>query len=141
MMRAICFAIALSASPALLADDAAKDEASEPTKLEKALQKFERTGEMEKCVTHSRIRHTRVVDDNHIIFELSGGNYYLNTLPRKCHSLGFHQGIKYTVRGSTVCYREMFSVLDGSSVMGPMCNFGQFEKLEKQKKNTETSSE
>jgi hypothetical protein len=35
----------------------------------------------------------------------------------------------------------MFSVLDGSPVMGPMCNFGKFEKLEKLKENAETSSE
>lgn len=110
-----------------------------PSKLEKALGKYERTGETERCLTHSRVRHTRVVDDNHIIFELSPRSYYLSTLPRRCHSLGFHKAIKMTVRGGSICARETFQVLDNSVAMGPLCSFGEFEKLTKKKVEKETS--
>lgn len=117
----------------------ADEQEAEPSKLEKALAKFERTGEKRRCLTHSRIRYTRVVDDNNIIFEITPSSYYLNTLPRRCNSLGFHEAIKLTVRGGTVCARETFEVLDNSVTMGHLCSFGEFEKLTKKKVDKEVS--
>lgn len=115
----------------MLAPAVGAEESTEPTKLDKALEKFTRTGEMENCINPRRIRDTRVVDDNHIIFRVNGKVSYLNTLPRKCNSLGFHEAIIYKVRGARVCHREIFHVLDRSSVPGPFCSFGKFEKLVK----------
>ncbi|MFC3051596.1 hypothetical protein [Kordiimonas pumila] len=103
----------------------------EPTKLDKALDGYTRTGEMKRCLSPSRIRQTRVVDDNNIIFEVSGREKYLNTLPHKCSSLGFHEAIAYEVRGGFLCSGDIFRVIDSTPIPGPSCQFGQYEKLEK----------
>jgi len=104
-------------------------ESAEPTKLDKALAKFNRTGEMKKCLIPHRIRRTKVVDDDHIIFEITSREQYLNTLPRTCRSLDFHQSIIYTVRGGSLCSTDTFRVLDQPSFSGTVCQFGKFEKL------------
>jgi hypothetical protein len=142
-MQALKFIVAstlvLVAAPLAADDDAGKE--SKPTEIEKALAKFDRTGETKKCVNPGRIRNMRVVDDNHIIFELPGRTYYLNNLPRRCRSLGFHESIMYKVRGGSLCERELFQVLDGSSIPGAHCSFGKFEKLVKKKPSEKEGAE
>jgi len=104
------------------------------SKLDKAIKKFDRTGETERCVTPTRIRQTRVVDDYHIIFEMVGRKTLLNVLPRKCHSLGFQETILYTVRGGQLCRGDIFSVLGRDGRPRSSCVFGDFEQLEKKEK-------
>lgn len=111
------------------------------SKLDKAIKKFDRTGETERCVSPYRIRQTRVVDDNHIIFEMVGRKTLLNVLPRKCHSLGFQETILYTVRGGQLCRGDIFSVLGHGGRTSNSCVFGDFEQLEKKEKTEKSAKE
>jgi len=118
--------------------DSGTADKEEISKLDEALVKYERTGEMKNCINPARIRHSRVVDDTHIIFEVTASKVYLNTLPRKCSSLGFHRAIAYQVRGGSLCKGDLFEVFDSTShISGAHCSFGAFEKLDKKAKDVE----
>ncbi len=108
--------------------------ANEPSKIDIAMEKYERTGEMKTCINPRRIRSMKFVDEKHIIFKVSGKTSYLNELPRRCHNMDFYESISYQVRGSTICSKEIFHVLDRTPIPGPFCSFGKFEKIVKKPK-------
>jgi len=116
-----------------VAGDENKDAKDEMTKLDKAMVKYDRTGDTKSCLSPSRIRTTRVIDDEHIIFEMRGKKVFLNTLPRRCPRLGYNKSIRYTVRAGSICKNDIFEVFDSSGLIGTSCSFGQFEQLEKKK--------
>ncbi len=117
------------------------DTAQKQSKLEKALAKYDRTGKMKRCVTPQRVRNTRVVDDTHIIFEMTGRQVYLNSLPRRCPRLGYLKSISYEVRGGTICNNDLFSAFDSVSVDTINCVFGEFEALTLKPKKPEPKPE
>lgn len=123
--------LVLISSGTILAD---KNTATEPSKLDIAMEKYERTGEMKTCINPRRIRSMKFVDEKHIIFKVSGKTSYLNELPRRCHNMDFYESISYQVRGSTICSKEIFHVLDRTPIPGPFCSFGKFEKIVKKPK-------
>lgn len=98
-------------------------------RYQKQMAKYEKTGEFENCVSVSRIRSTKVLDDNHIIFEMRGNKAYLNTLDRRCNSLGFRRQIAYNVRNNRICNVDFFNVIDNFGSIAT-CGFGKFEALE-----------
>lgn len=124
----------ISAAIGVVAATASADKSDEQAELDKALARYERTGEMKRCISQSQIRSTRAVDDKHIIIEMVGKTSYLSTLERSCHSLKFHNAIAYRVHGASLCKNDRFRVLDGSRVAGPTCGFGEFEKLTRKTK-------
>ncbi|MEX1147205.1 MAG: DUF6491 family protein [Sphingomonadales bacterium] len=99
------------------------------------LEAYERTGKMVNCVDTNRVRNTRVLDNQHIIFEMRGGRDYLNTLPYRCSQLGFNESFSYTLRGfNKLCNVDFITVITGSGpgpVRGASCGLGQFELIEK----------
>lgn len=135
---ATCAALGCFAVTGVTADDEKSvEEAKEPTKLEKAMAKYEKTGETKRCISPAYIRDSNVVDDNHIIFRWSSKKAYLNTLKRKCHSLDFHESIAYTVRGGQICRGDIFRVINGTNMGGSVCSFGDFEVLKRKEKPQE----
>ncbi len=123
-----------------LADDMKAEEGAEPTKLEKALEDFDRTGETKRCINPSYMRSSNVVDDNHIIFKKNSRKSYLTTLKRKCHSLDFHESIAYEVRGSSICRGDTFRVLNGTGMGGAICSFGDFEMITRKEDDSAEAS-
>ena len=103
----------------------------------KEMAKYKQTNEFENCISPSRIRETKVLDDSHIIFEMRGGRVYLNTLEHKCSRLGFERSITYTVRGNRLCNIDIVYVLDSTFGAGPSCFLGKFEILEKLPKESD----
>jgi len=97
----------------------------------KEMAKYKQTNEFENCISPSRIKQTKVLDDSHILFEMRGGRVYLNTLESKCSRLGFERAITYTVRGNRLCNVDIVYVLDPTFGNGPSCSLGKFEILEK----------
>lgn len=112
-----------------------EQDANELSDFDRIMQKYERTGEMKHCIFHRRIRGTTIVDENHIILRVTNRESYLTKLPRQCRSLKFHQAIAYEVRGSSLCERDMFRVIELSRIPGPYCSFGEFEKIIKKRKS------
>ncbi|WP_417318489.1 hypothetical protein [Emcibacter sp.] len=105
----------------------ADTEVAEPEELAK----YERTGEIKRCVSVSFIDHTQVLDDWHIIFHMKGKKIYLNKLPRRCHRLGFERSFAYKVSVNQLCNVDMITVFDNSGIPGPRCGLGDFEELKK----------
>lgn len=116
----------LSVAGCAISGAAADDHQS---KLDEALERYDRTGETTRCLTERRIRSTKVIDDNAILFVVNSKTAYLNELPRRCIGLGFNQSIAYGVRGTSICRGDRFRVVDTSPVQTPTCRFGDFEKL------------
>ena len=120
----LCLAVAMpfGASAAL-----AESSDAEPEKLAK----YERTGETETCLGLSRIRNTDVLDDQHILFFMRGGDVYLSKLPYKCSRLGFEESFTYSTSLTKLCDKDIITVLDtgGGPSIGPSCGLGTFEKL------------
>tara|TARA_R110002096_G_scaffold428927_1_gene641262 strand:- start:92948 stop:93346 length:399 start_codon:yes stop_codon:yes gene_type:complete len=100
-------------------------------RYDKEMAKYKQTNTFENCVRPSLIKQTKVLDDQHIIFEMRNNRVYLNTLDHKCSRLGFERSITYNVRGGRLCSTDVVSVLDTTVGAGPGCFLGKFEILEK----------
>lgn len=92
--------------------------------------KYKQTDTFENCIRHQSIRRTKVLDDNHIIFEMRNKKYFLNTLDHHCPRLGLERAITYNIRGGRLCNVDVVSVLDSLGI-GATCFLGKFEILQK----------
>ena len=97
---------------------------------------FVRTGEVERCLQLHRIRDTRVIDTQHILFRTGVSRYYLNTLPRACGSLTIDRGFVIDQQLTKLCDVDWITVIQGSPdrhgyFQGPGCGLGRFERVEK----------
>ena len=115
--------MAMAACAGLVALSAVSANAEPP---HEKLQKYTSTGEKENCIEARKIKESRVLDSQNILFRLEGRDYYLNKLPQRCGGLGFNRGFSYDLSGSrTLC------AADPIHTEVSVCMLGQFEKLEK----------
>ena len=91
---------------------------------------YEVTGVTKRCILHTRIRRTQVIDDFTIVFHMTGRKTYANIMERKCPGLYRERAIKYQVRGGTLCNVDMIEVMT-PSFSGNTCNLGDFYEIEK----------
>ena len=104
-------------------------------KLAKALEKYEKTGKVERCVTLNRVRTSRVIDDSHILFIMRGKKAYMNTLPHRCSRLGFERAFSYKVTMNQLCNIDIITVFDSTGgIQGPSCGLGKFVEYKKKPK-------
>jgi hypothetical protein len=99
----------------------------------KELDAYTKTGRTETCLGLASIGETRVLDDEHILFIMRGGNpTYLNKLPRRCNQLGFNRSFSYSTSLTKLCSTDIITVLDTADA-SPLssCGLGVFEELEK----------
>ena len=78
------------------------------------------------CISPSNIQSTEIVDDNVILFHMSGGKVRIwkNTLEAKCFGLWINGGFAYEVRGGQICaHQQRITVLHGG---GAPCFLGDF---------------
>ena len=88
------------------------------------------TGESRNCLPLTLIRETHVRSDQVIDFEVSGGQIYRNTLPRRCPRLGFEERFGYRTSLNQLCSTDIITVLDTSpGVVGPSCGLGRFQPV------------
>lgn len=81
-----------------------------------------------KCLAPQQIRETRPISDTEILFTLSDGSKWVNTLPAKCSGLKFEGGFIWDVHGDTVCANlQTFRVLR----RGTPCMLGTFSAYHK----------
>jgi hypothetical protein len=90
------------------------------TKSEKYL------GKKENCIDISRIKETRVLDDQTILFGMRGGEFYLNRLPVKCVSLKIAGGFSYSTSIDKLCKQDTIKVVQQSSAPSFTCSIGEF---------------
>lgn len=104
-------------------------------KMAKALEKYDKTGEVENCVRVSAIHQTRVIDDYNILFIMKGKKAYLNTMKYRCSRLGFEKSFSYQVHVNQLCSVDTITVFDSSGgIQGPSCGLGKFTEYTKKPK-------
>ncbi len=128
--KSLIFALSLSLIPLIAMADDKKE-----GKLAKALEKYEKTGKVERCVQLTRIYSSRVIDDNNILFIMKGKKAYLNNLPHRCPRLGFEKSFSYNLSINQLCNVDIITVFDSTSrIQGPSCGLGKFIEYKKKPK-------
>lgn len=88
-------------------------------------------GEQVNCLDLVRIRNTRVLDDQTILFYMRGNEVYKNTLPNKCPGLGFEKTFTYSTSLSRLCNTDIITVLYTTPVQrGASCGLGMFQRID-----------
>ncbi|GIX30548.1 MAG: hypothetical protein KatS3mg124_1020 [Porticoccaceae bacterium] len=99
-------------------------------------------GAEKRCIPLSRISSVRVLDDQHIRFEMAGGPDYLNTLPRRCPGLNRNDPILYKTSLSELCDLDTITVLHqvgGGFMRGATCGLGTFVPVEEKPSGDEAA--
>jgi hypothetical protein len=79
----------------------------------------------QRCVSLKSIRSTKVLDDQTILFEMSGKQMLVNRLPRRCPGLGFEKRFGYKTSLSQLCSTDIISVITDIGP-GARCGLGMF---------------
>lgn len=88
-------------------------------------------GPARNCIPIAQISESRVRDDWTIDFRL-GRQWYRNSLPLRCNSLGFERTFGYATSQSQLCNVDIITVLQtGGGGAGPRgsCGLGQFQPV------------
>lgn len=122
--RQAIFLLAAFAGPLALAACGTTQDENKKTRLDD----FEVTGETRNCVSIARIDQADVIDDQTILFEMKGNDYYVNRLPHKCPQLGFEERFTYATSLNQLCNTDIITVLTTTG-RGASCGLGLFEEL------------
>lgn len=85
-----------------------------------------------RCVSINRIRRTRAIDDQTILFYMRGREIYQNILPRDCPRLKSTNRFMYETVGSRLCSSDTIDVLEQfSSRLDSIwtCRLGEFHPV------------
>ncbi len=93
------------------------------------------TGKKASCINTRQIQSTDVLDNQSVLFKMSGGTYYINHLPNRCSGLKMQDGFSYDLRGNNeLCNVDVIKpVRSGGASYGP-CPLGEFEEVTKASK-------
>lgn len=83
-------------------------------------------GEPETCLDVYRIKETRIIDNQTILFIMRGGNRYLNRLPVSCSGLVIADGFSYGTSIAKLCMQDSITILSPGSTLGSTCPLGKF---------------
>lgn len=64
------------------------------------------------CISTKRIRHTRIVDDNRVLFYLSGKTILLNVLRKECPGLAAYGRFAFTTTTGRICEGDGMAPMD-----------------------------
>jgi hypothetical protein len=132
MRREIAVALSALAAAGLFAYTAiAKEDAGAPADSP-ALKNFERTGEFETCLPSNRINYSRILNKRQILFEMTGGEVYLNE-PNACPGLSTSYALVYTANPNHLCNTTVVRLIEPGSPAPERggCGLSRFEKLKK----------
>jgi hypothetical protein len=91
-------------------------------------------GALERCIAVRSIRDSEVLDDQHVVFQVSGKNYYLVQFKHTCHRLRRGSSIAYEPRGSQLCRLDTVHAIDDLRYggTGPPCSIPGFYEVTKE---------
>lgn len=105
----------------------AQDDLDDPKEADAVL---DRTPE--QCLSLSRIRRTRVVDDQTVLFYVRSREIYQNILPRDCPGLSSNDRFMYRPFSNRLCDTDTITVLEqfgGRFERGMTCRLGAFYRI------------
>jgi hypothetical protein len=83
-------------------------------------------GEREMCLDVMRIKETRVLDDQTILFEAYGGAVYICRLPAQCVGLKISGGFSYDTSMGKLCKQDIIGIVDVATDPTNKCGMGEF---------------
>ena len=89
----------------------------------------------ESCISLSRIRSSEVIDRSHMVFTMSNGTLYLNTLPYPCPGLSRNTAYLHRTSLNEICDLDIITVLNpggGAYMPGASCGLGKFVPVSKE---------
>lgn len=90
-------------------------------------------GKPVSCLQLSSVRESVVRSDSVIDFRTGGKQWYRNTLPNSCPSLGFEQRYSHETSLNQICSVDIIYVLQdygGRLQRGAGCGLGKFQPVE-----------
>lgn len=82
------------------------------------------------CISVQQLRTTRVINDQTIDFEMTGGRVFRNELPLRCSGLSFNTRIRHNSRTSQLCSLNMVTIDSfGAGRSGSSCQLGRFQPM------------
>lgn len=118
LLGASCLLLGLFYAPLGLADNAAEsgpEPESKPATVAKERTPLPSLDELleresvdpdtytERCLTTRRIRSHQVLDSQHLVFEMRGGEHFLVQFPRRCFGLRRGDPISYSTSSGQLC--------------------------------------
>ncbi|MBT8445775.1 MAG: hypothetical protein HKO62_12755 [Gammaproteobacteria bacterium] len=94
----------------------------------------EQSDEPVRCVSLSRVQSLDILSNKQIVFELSGGEYYVNNLPYPCPGLRRSSTLMYRTSIGRLCNVDVVTLLEsvgGGLMPGASCGLGMFEPTDK----------
>lgn len=82
-----------------------------------------------RCLSLHKFDEVKALDENHILFELHGGNYYLVQLERRCPGLLPQNAVGYEHRSSRLCATDRVRGIGVSGSFSPSCQLGRFQPI------------
>ena len=86
-------------------------------------------GERETCLDLIKVKETKVLDDQTILFETYGGTVYICRLPARCVGLKTSGGFSYDGSMGKVCKQDIIRVVDVGSGPVSACGMGEFVRI------------
>ena len=83
-------------------------------------------GEKEMCLETARIKETRILDDQTILFEERGGAFYINRLPVRSPGLKIAGGFSYSTSIAKLCRQDSIKVISPGSAPTSTALLGEF---------------
>lgn len=95
-----------------------------------ALDRFDRTGETQTCVS-SRSTDITAIDENRLLFKVGANDYYLNETRGACNDADSRfTRFEMKLFGSQICSGEVIRIVgQQSGIYQGACSLGDFEKL------------
>lgn len=93
---------------------------------------YTRTGETASCLMVRRIDRTKILNDHQILFEMNGGETWLNE--PSCAGLTKHVALSYEVHSGQICDTTIVTLVEPAGGLNDVrgsCALSKFEKLER----------
>lgn len=86
---------------------------------------------LERCIFTRDIRDTEILDDRHVVFELSRNRLYLVQFQYACHGLRRGGSMAYETRNGSLCRLDQLRAFEpGLSIPYPPCSVPGFMPVE-----------
>jgi len=83
-------------------------------------------GERKMCLDCVRIKETRILDEQTVLFETYGGAVYMSRLPAPCVGLRSAGGFSYSTSLPKLCKQDIIEIVNQSPFRGSRCGLGEF---------------
>lgn len=97
-------------------------------KAKEILAKYEKTGEVQNCLSLRAVRDTDALDDYTLLVE-AGGSVYLSELHGRCIGLEREQRYTRSSPQARMCKGDIIQVIDLNGTPLGSCSLGDFEEL------------